>query len=152
MCSCVVAQRKEWVLLSVGECGEKQSETSSFLARVKARRGLEKSTPDCWLFLCTIPRQRALHGRQQAIHKSSQYPSLSTSSFPLLLFSQCFPRFTTFQFVSVNLGFCECSAETHKCTPCALRGQKSVHLRRNTDELLGCKAAVARLSIMASYV
>lgn len=80
-------QKREWVLLSVRECGEMQGETSSLLAEwsTAEKRGLEKSTPDCWLFLCTIPRQCALHGRQQAIHWSSQYPSLNISSFSPVL-------------------------------------------------------------------
>lgn len=46
---------------------------------------------------CTIPRQRAVHGRRRAIHWSSQW-AWSTSSLNLLLSYPCFPQFPHFVF------------------------------------------------------
>lgn len=67
------------------------------------RRGLSKSTPDCWLCLRTMPWQCALHDRQQAIHWSSQCPTLNASSFtPLLPPRQRFTSSLPVQFLSVS--------------------------------------------------
>lgn len=92
VCSCVVACTKGVSSLicerTSGDAGWSTGE----------RRALEKSTPDCWLFLCTILRQCALHGRLQAIHWPSQYPSLNSTPFSLLLFPPCFPQFPHFSF------------------------------------------------------
>lgn len=104
VCSCVVLCTKEAVGSFICKRMWGDAGWDSLLAEwsTSERRGLEKSTPDCWLFFCTIPRLCALHGRQQAIHWTSQYPSLNTSSFFLLLFSPCFPQsphFSLFQLI-----------------------------------------------------
>lgn len=92
------------------------------------RRELDKSTPDCWLFFCTILGLCALCDHQQAIHWPSQYPSLNTSWFclPLLppYFSQ-FPHFK-FQFVSVNLQSCTYCKPLQKQTTRVHREQRKV--------------------------
>lgn len=98
VCSCVVVCTKEGVSSFICKRMWGDAGWDSLLAEWSTgeKRGLEKSTPDCWLFLCTIPKQCALHGCQQAIHWPSQYPSLNTSSFSLLLFPPCFPQFLHF--------------------------------------------------------
>lgn len=101
LCSCMRERRSNF-FLSAWECVEMLGETRSLPAEGNTgeRRRVEKSNPDCWLLFCTIPIQCALDGRQKAIHWSSQYPSLSTSLFALLLLHQ---YFHWFPYVSFSL-------------------------------------------------
>lgn len=118
------------------------------------RRGLEKSTPDCWLFVSTILRQCALYDHYMII--SRQFTLLHNIHLETLVHSPCFccshvfRRFLQFSFSLFQLISTPANTENlciNKEAMYMRAEMESVHLFcRNIFELLGYRpAAVAEL-------